>query len=161
MAMGPVVAIMVGGLLGAGRFEEAKETNRKLLVCSVFCGITLGGLLALSSGIFPQAYNTTDSVKAIASYMMIVSGVFMPFYAYSHSSYFTMRSGGNVGITFIMDSGYMCCVVFLVSFIFSRFTSVNIYALFAIGQGVETLKVILNYILLKKCSWTKRIIEDK
>ncbi len=161
MSSGTVIAIMVGGLLGAGRFDEAKDTNRKLLVCSVFCGITLGGLLALSSGIFPRFYNTEDSVRTIASYMMIVSGAFMPFYAYGHSSYFTMRSGGNVGITFIMDSGYMCVVVLSVSVIFSRFTNVNIYALFAICQGVETLKVILNYYLLKKSSWTKRLVEDK
>lgn len=161
MSSGTVIAIMVGGLLGAGRFDEAKDTNRKLLVCSVFCGITLGGLLALSSGVFPLFYNTEDSVRALAGYMMIVSGVFMPFYAYSHSSYFTMRSGGNVAITFVMDSGYMCLVVLSVSIIFSRFTNVNIYALFAICQGVETLKVILNYYLLKKGNWTKRIIEDR
>ena len=161
MSSGTVIAIMVGGLLGAGRFEEAKDTNRKLLVCSVLCGVTLGGLLALSSGVFPLFYNTEDSVRALAGYMMIVSGVFMPFYAYSHSSYFTMRSGGNVAITFVMDSGYMCAIVLTTSFIFSRFTNVDIYALFAICQGVETLKVILNYWLLKKSNWTNRLVEDK
>ena len=161
MSFGTVISIMVGSLLGQGRFKEAKDTNRKVLVCSVFCGITLGVLLTVSSGIFPELYNTDDNVKSLAAYMMIISGVYMPFYAFNNSSYFTIRSGGSVGITFIMDSGFMCLFMLPVSFIVSRFTSVDIYALFVICQGAEALKATISFFMLKKSSWTKRLVGEK
>ena len=161
MSFGTVISIMVGNLLGRGRFEEAKDTNRKVLVCSVGCGITLGTLLALSSGIFPSLYNTSDEVKSIAAYMMIISGIYMPFYAFSNSSYFTIRSGGSVGITFVMDSGFMCLFMLPVSLIVSRLTDVSILALFPICQGAETLKAFFSFIMLKKSRWTKRLVGDK
>jgi Na+-driven multidrug efflux pump len=132
-----------------------------VLVCSVFCGITLGVLLTVSSGIFLELYNTDDNVKSLAAYMMIISGVYMPFYAFNNSSYFTIRSGGSVGITFIMDSGFMCLFMLPVSFIVSRFTSVDIYALFVICQGAEALKATISFFMLKKSSWTKRLVGEK
>jgi putative MATE family efflux protein len=161
MSFGTVISIMVGSLLGQGKFKEAKDTNRKVLVCSVFCGVTLGALLTVSSGFFPELYNTEDSVKSLATYMMIVSGVYMPLYAFNNSSYFSIRSGGSVGITFIMDSGFMWMVMLPVSFIFSRFTDVDIYGLFAICQGAEAMKSTISFYMLKKGTWTKRLVGDK
>lgn len=161
MSFGTVISIMVGSLLGRERFEEAKDTNRKILVCSVFCGITLGTLLVLSSGLFPELYNTNDSVKTIAAYMMIISGAYMPFYAFNNSSYFTIRSGGSVGITCLMDSGFMCLFMVPVSIAVSRLTDIGILPLFAICQGAEALKTTISFVMLKKTSWTKRIVGDK
>ena len=160
MSFGTVISIMVGGLLGQGRFEEAKDTNRKVLVCSVFCGITLGTLLTLSSGLFPELYNTDTEVKALAAYMMIICGIYMPFYAFNNSSYFTIRSGGSVGITVLMDSGFMCLFMLPVSFAFSRLTNIDIFALFAICQGAEALKTTISFAMLMKSSWTKRLVGD-
>lgn len=160
MSFGTVISIMVGGLLGQGRFKEARDTNRKVLVCSVFCGITLGALLMTFSGIFPNAYNTEPEVKSLASSMMIISGVFMPLYAFNNSSYFTIRSGGNVWITFIMDSGFMCAVMLPAVFLFSRFTSFDIFALYIIGQGAESLKAFFSFYMLKKSQWTRKLVDS-
>ena len=161
MSFGTVISIMVGGLLGQGRFVEARDTNRKVLVCSFCCGMTLGVLLTLCSGIFPNAYNTEVEVKELASYMMIVSGIFMPLYAFNNSSYFTIRSGGNVWITFILDSGFMCAVMLPAVFLFSRFTAINIATLFIIGQGAESLKAFFSLYMLKKSQWTRNLVESK
>ena len=160
MSFGTVIAIMVGNLLGQGRFEEARDTNRKVLVCSVSCGITLGVLLALTSGVFPNLYNTGDNVKSIATYMMIVSGIYMPFYAFSNSSYFSIRSGGRVGITFLMDSGFMCLFMLPISLAVSWLTDVNVFVLFAICQGAETLKAFVGLLMLNKTDWTKRFVGE-
>ncbi len=161
MSFGTVISIMVGSLLGQGKFDEAKDTNRKVLVCSVFCGVTLGSLLALSSGVFPQLYNTEDGVKELATYMMIVSGIYMPLYAFNNSSYFTIRSGGSVGITFVMDSGFMWMVMLPTSLIVSRFTDIDIHGLFAICQGAEAMKSTISFYMLKKSTWTKKLVGNK
>ena len=46
MAMGNAVGILVGQLLGAGKMEEAVDTDRKLITFSVGICIVLGGLMA-------------------------------------------------------------------------------------------------------------------
>ena len=40
----------------------------------------------------------------LATFMIIISSAVMPFYSYVHAAYFTLRSGGKVGITFLFDS---------------------------------------------------------
>ena len=160
MSVGHVVGIIVGGLLGAGLVREAKDANRKLMVCSVGCGLLLGGMLMASSHLFPILYNTGEGVRDLAAYMMIVSGACMPFGAFAYSAYFAMRSGGRVGITFLMDSGYMWLAVLPVGFILSRLTAMPIGPLFFICQGVEVLKSFLIFFLLCRGTWANRLVGD-
>ena len=94
---------MVGALLGAGKHEEAKDTDRKLLAFSVFCGICVAVILIISSFFFPNLYETTVEVRSLASYMMVISALTMPFSAFANAAYFTLRSGGTVFITILFD----------------------------------------------------------
>lgn len=158
MSLGSAVAIMIGALLGAGKLEEAKDTDRKLLTFSVFCGVGVALILVVSSTIFPHLYETTDEVRSLATYMMIVSAVTMPFSAFANAAYFTLRSGGKVLITILFDSFYMWAVVIPVTSIFAYLTDIGILALFAIGQGVDSFKVIFGAILLKRGSWLKTLV---
>lgn len=159
MSVGVVINIIVGGYLGAGEPEKARDANRKMLVCSVGCGVLLGGLLALTSPLFPMLYETEAHVRELATYMMIVCGCFMPFYAFSHSSYFSVRSGGKVGATFLMDSGYMWLIVVPVSFALSRFTGMDISLLFLLCQGVEIFKAALGAVLVCRGNWLNTLVE--
>ena len=158
ISLGSSVAIMVGALLGAGKHEEAKDTDRKLLAFSVFCGICVAVILILSSFFFPNLYETTDEVRSLASYMMVISALTMPFSAFANAAYFTLRSGGKVFITILFDSFYMWTVVVPVAAIFAYLTNVGILALFAIGQGADIFKVIFGGILLKRGSWLKTLV---
>ena len=90
---------------------------------------------------------------------MIVCGCFMPFYAFSHSSYFSVRSGGKVGATFLMDSGYMWLIVVPVSFALSRFTGMDISLLFLLCQGVEIFKAALGAVLVCRGNWLNTLVE--
>jgi putative MATE family efflux protein len=158
MALGMSIAIVVGNLLGAGKIEEAKDADRKMIVLSVFCAVGLGGLLVALSTLFPMIYNTGEEVRALASYMMIVTAISTPFRAFAHASYFTFRSGGKVAITLLFDSVYMWAVVMPVSFLLSRFTTIGIHWLFVCCQGVEAAKFLLGVILLKKGNWAAQLV---
>lgn len=158
MAVGSSIAIVIGNLLGAGKIEEAKDTDRKMMVFSVLCATLMGGLLISFSHLFPQIYNTGDHVRSLAAYMMIVSAITMPFCAFSHSAYFTLRSGGKVLITLLFDSVYMWSVVVPISAVFAYVTNVNIYVLFAVCQATEVLKVIFGVVLLRRGSWLKQLV---
>lgn len=160
MAIGSSIAIIVGNLLGAGKLEEAKDTARKMMAFSVTCAIGLAVLMIASSSLFPQIYNTSDSVRTLAAYMMIISALFMPFGAFAHSAYFTLRSGGKVLITLLFDSVYMWVIVLPISFVVTYFTGLDIHWLFAICQGIDILKVIFGAILLHRGSWVKQLVAD-
>lgn len=65
--------LLVGNQLGAGAFEKAKDTSRKMVVFSILCSVVTGLILIICSGLFPMIYNTSETVKNLASYMITVS----------------------------------------------------------------------------------------
>ena len=159
MAIGSSIAIIVGNLLGAGKLEEAKDASRKMMAFSVTCSTIMGLIMVGCSSLFPRIYNTTDDVRALASYMMIVLAITMPFCAFAHSAYFTLRSGGKVMITLLFDSVYMWAVVIPISLLFAYATDVNILVLFAISQGTDLIKMLFGLALLKKGTWVRQLVQ--
>ena len=160
MALGSSVGIIVGRLLGCGKIDEAKDHDRKLIAFSVFSGSCLAIFMLMASTFFPKIYNTTSDVQGIASYMMIISGITMPFAAFANAAYFTLRSGGKVLITLLFDSVYMWTVIMPISLILAYLTGVNIFVLFALCQGADVFKCIFGTFLLKKGSWANVLVND-
>ena len=158
MSLGTAVAIIIGKLLGAGKLDEARDTDNKLIAFSIFSGVLMALMMVVSSFFFPQIYNTSPDVQNLASYMMIVSGLTMPFAAFANAAYFTLRSGGKVFVTILFDSVYMWAVVMPVTLIFAYLTSVNILWLFFIGQWIDTLKMIFGILFLKHGGWMNTLV---
>lgn len=158
MSLGSAIAIIIGNLLGAGETDEAKDKTKKLIAFSVFTGCLISTLMITSSCFFPSMYNTSDNVKSLAAYMMIISGLTMPFAAFANAAYFTLRSGGKVFITILFDSVYMWTITMPVSMIFAYLTGVNIFTLFVICQFVDTFKCIFGAFLLKRGSWANILV---
>ncbi len=158
MAMGTAISVMVGKKLGAGDIEGAKDDDRKLITLSVLIGAAIGCVLLAVAPFVPQMYDVDDTVRTIATYMLIVMAIYMPSHAFAHSSYFTLRSGGRVGITMILDSGFMWAAVVPVSMLLSNLTGLSIFYLFPICHGVELLKIPLGAILLRWGGWARRLV---
>ncbi len=161
MAIGSSIAIIVGNLLGAGKLEEAKDTDRKMMAFSITCSAFMGLILIATSGLFPMIYKTSDEVRSLAAYMMIISALTMPFCAFAHSAYFTIRSGGKVLITLLFDSVYMWVLVLPLSFIIAQFTSWNIELFFLICQGTEIIKAGFGFALLRKGTWVRQLVSNE
>ena len=158
IALGSSIAIVVGNLLGAGKLDEARDTDRKMITFSVLCSLGMAVVLAIVAPFIPLLYNTTDTVRDLATYMMWVIAAVMPFCAFCHASYFTLRSGGKVFVTFLFDSVYMWLVVAPIAFFLSRFTPASIFIIYPICQGLEIPKVVFGAILLKKTSWVRQLV---
>ena len=160
MALGTSVSIVVGRLLGAGKMEEAKDTDRKLIAFSVVSCILIAAIVIVLAPLFPEFYNTEIEVKEYARNFIIIAALFMPQHAFLHAAYFTLRSGGKTVITFLFDSGFMWAVSIPFAFILSRYSSFSIEAVYAMCQGIEFLKCILGFILLKKGIWLNNIVDN-
>lgn len=160
MSVGFSIAFIVGNLLGAGRVEEARDTGNKMMALSVVVGVGLGGLMAALSPVFPLLFGVSGEVFRLSEFMLIVFGVCTPIMAFCHASYFTLRTGGKIFITVLLDAGFMWAIAVPVSYCLSRFTSMPIEPLFILSQACEGIKCLLAFILVSKVNWASRLVED-
>ena len=156
--MGSAIAIIVGQLLGAGKMEEAKETDTRLIAFSVGSCVVIGAVMAVTSPLFPMMYNTTQEVKELAASFIRIAALCMPLAAFTHAAYFTLRSGGKTIITFLFDSVFLWCISIPVAYVLSRYTSVPIVPLYLMCQLLEIVKCIIGFILVKKGVWINNIV---
>jgi Na+-driven multidrug efflux pump len=158
LSMGNAVGIIMGQMLGAGSTEaEIRDSNRKLLALSVASGILFGTLMASVSGLFPRLYNTTETVQQLATWLICISAIMMPFNSYTNATYFTLRSGGQTLVTFLFDSCFVWCICIPLAYCLSRFTAMPIIPLYAICQGTDLVKCMIGAFMLKQGKWIQNL----
>ncbi|MDO5136710.1 MAG: MATE family efflux transporter [Eubacteriales bacterium] len=158
IALGDSVAIVVGQLLGAGKMEEAKDTDNKMIAFSVMCCTMVALLMMMLAPFFPRLYNTNGEARELAAWFIMVMACFMPQNAFLHATYFTLRSGGRTIITFIFDSVFIWCVSVPMAYLLSRCTPLPVILVYALVQAGEILKCIAGLYLLKKGVWLQNIV---
>ena len=84
----------------------------------------------------------------------------MPFYAFLHASYFTLRTGGQTIITFIFDSFFMWAAAVPLAFVLTRFTELPIIPIYIAICGTDLIKCVIGFILVKKGVWLKNIVNE-
>lgn len=161
MASGNAIAIIVGQLLGAGKIEEARDTDRKLLVFSVSGCVIMAMLLAAASPFIPRIYNTAEQVRELATRFMLVVACTMPIGAFNHGCYFTLRCGGKTWITFFFDSVYTWILNIPLAFVLARFTALDVVWVYFIVQFSEIIKSIIGGTLVSKGVWANNVVEGK
>ena len=160
-AAGSSIAIIVGNRLGAGKMEEARDTDNKLIFASVVMCTIMGALLFIAAPLFPAMYNTTADVKELATSFLRITALIMPIMAFNHCCYFTLRSGGKTFITFVFDSIFIWVVTLPPAFIASRYTAMGVVAMYAMVQGLETIKSFIGFSMVKKGIWISNIVAQE
>ena len=160
-AIGGSIAIIVGNLLGAGKMEEARRTDTRLIVFSVLASLGVAAGMAAASPLFPMIYNTTDEVHSLARDFLLISAMTLPLHAFLHAAYYTLRSGGKTVLTFIFDSGFIWAACIPVAWILARYTSLPIRPLYALVQAVDVLKCLLGYLFVRSDIWLNNIVAEQ
>ena len=158
MALGFAVGIVMGQMLGAGRLREARDSAFRMMGFSFAVTAVVAVLYYICAGFIPIVYNTEPEIRALATQVMRVTAVVMPFEALAHASYFIIRSGGRMMVTFLFDSGYMWCVNVLLAFVLANFTSIPFLSLFLACQVCSALKCIIGLILVRSGFWARNIV---
>ena len=135
LSMGNAISIIVGQILGAGELERAVDEDRKLIAFSVALCTVVGLVMAFIAPLVPRIYNTSESVRSLASELIFVVALFMPFYAFTNSCYFTLRAGGQAVITFV-----------------------PIIPMYIAVQAMEFVKCFIGYYFLKKRKWVRDLV---
>ena len=157
-SLGNTVGILTGQMLGANRpKEEVRTDNTRQCVLCIASGVVFGIICIALSSAFPAIYKTTPSVQELAKWLIIISAVAMPFQAYIFPVYFTLRAGGKTFATFLFDCGAVWALSIPLAFICSRFTSLNILTIFALCNGIDLIKCIIGYYMVKKGDWLQNL----
>ena len=161
LALGNSVAIVVGQLLGAGKMEEARDKDNKMIAFSVMSCVGLALVMISLAPVFPLLYNTSAAVRHQAMVFMIAQAIFMPQEAFIHATYFTLRSGGKTVVTFFFDCVFLLLVNLPVVFMLSRFTQIPAHYIYVCCQVVDWIKCVIGFILVKKGVWIQNIVQNK
>lgn len=161
MAMGSAISIIVGQLLGAGKPEEARETDTRLIALSVLSCVALGGVLLAAAPLFPLLYNTSQAVRDTAAGLLRMVAFCMPMWAFTNAAYFTLRTGGKTIVTFLFDSVFLWMLSIPFAFVLSRFTSLPIIPLYLCCQLLDLIKCVLGFVLVRKGVWINNIVAEE
>lgn len=161
LSIGNAIAIIIGQYLGANEVQKAKTAIWRLIALSVATCAVMGTVMALVAPFVPYIYNTSGEVRGMATEFLYVVSVMMPFFAFTHACYFTLRSGGKTLITMFFDCGFTWCVSFPLAFCLANFTAMPIIPLYLSVQLLEVIKCVIGFILLKKGIWAQNIIQKE
>ena len=158
IALGGAVGILIGQLLGASLYEQAKKDSIRLIwftgaVCMILTVILVG-----ISGVFPKVYDTSIQVQQLGQYFIVITALFFPLQGFLNSLYFTLRSGGKTVVTFLFDSVFTWVIPIPVAFLLCRFSTLPILAVYAIVQSMDFIKVVIGYYLIKKGVWITNLV---
>lgn len=160
-AMGSAISIIVGQLLGAGKMEEAKDTDTKLIAFSIMSCVVCGGVMAILSELFPLLYNTSDEVRSLAGTLLRVAACCMPLWAFMHAAYFTLRTGGKTVVTFLFDSVFLWVVSIPAAYVLSRYTGLPLVSIYICISLLDIIKCVIGFVLVKKGVWLNNIVAEK
>lgn len=158
--LGAALGIIVGTRLGMGKLEEAVDVNRKLTVFNVSASCVAAILMLPVAKLFPMLYNTENTIRDLATYIIIVQIIATPLWAYTNACYFSLRSGGRTGITFLYDFVFTWAVQIPLAFTLANYSSMGIHELFAIVTLSEGIKTIVGYFLVRSKIWVNNIVEN-
>lgn len=158
LQLGACISIVVGQYLGAGKLEEAKDADNKMIVFSVFCCVIVAVCMLFIGRFFPQIYNTSEEIRALATKFIAVSAIIMPFCSFSHASYFTLRSGGKTMVTFLFDSVFTWIIIVPIAFLLAHFTGLGIVSVYFLVQATELIKVVIGYFMIRSNVWLVQMV---
>lgn len=161
LALGNTVGIIIGQMLGSGQAEDKiRDTDRKLIFASATSCLFFGSIMAATSPLFPLLYDATDAVRLLATQLICISAIFMPFNSYTNAAYFTLRSGGQTMVTFLFDSCFVWVFCVPLAMILSRFTALPILPLYFICCATDLVKCAIGAVMIKQGKWIQNLTKQ-
>ncbi len=160
IALGNAVGILIGQTLGASQYRQAKKDAFSLMWFTGGICIGLTAILIAISGSFPKLYDVPETVRQYGQWFIIITALFFPIQGFLNALYFTLRSGGKTVLTFLFDSVFSWVITLPLALLLCHFTGLPIFAVYAIVQAADMIKVTVGYILIQKGVWISNLAED-
>lgn len=156
-ALATGVAVLVGNTLGRNALDEARENAKKLMATAVIFATFMGMVLFVISFFVVNLYDVPQTTKDMASFNIRINAIFIPVYTFNVVLYFTLRSGGDMRSTLMMDSGYMWVVTVPIALILAYLTTLPVTLMFLCVQAMDIPKLFFGYDRYQKGYWIKNL----
>ncbi|GHT91748.1 MATE family efflux transporter [Spirochaetia bacterium] len=156
-------SVLIGGALGAGRLEEAKQRAGWIKSGAA----ALGGIVTvLGFGIVnllvPLVFtNLTAQARSICLGLVSTILIYMPLWALLNSNFAITRSGGDAAAGMYTDVSVNTLLFIPGAFILAFCTSLGPVPMFAILKLTDILKYFIVRYFYKKERWVKNLTNEK
>lgn len=151
--------IIIGGLLGKNKMKKAELYSKKIIkimigasaVCSVFINIL--------ASMYLKYYKIDESTRSLSVNLIFIASIFfIPKMVNLLIIDGMLRIGGDIKKPIFNDMLGIFGFGVLLSIVFTKGISVNVYVLYILVNSHELVRVILNYNRYKKKIWQKKTI---
>lgn len=161
LSMGSAAAILIGQSLGANDIQKARSDVKKITAFAMSMALVIGIVVFIISSFIPLLYQTSDSVRSLATILIRIICIVMPGTSCANCCYFIIRSGGKTGITFLFDTGFSWTVCVPLAMILIRFTNTPLINAYVYVQLCDYLKSVIGIIMIKKGVWIHNIVSSQ
>lgn len=152
--------IVVGHPLGANDLEGARSNAYRLYKLGLLLATGFSVIMFVFSFFMPHFYDVSPMVKTYASYFLKIYSIFYLVYTVNGMAYQILRTGGDMKLTMVMDSGFFWVVNLPVVGLTAYLTDWSIYVIFVLGQLTDLIKVFVSSYILSKETWVRNLASE-
>jgi Na+-driven multidrug efflux pump len=158
-----VSAVIIGGSLGAGKLDEAREKAVWIKSGAVIAGIVIalaGALVSLL--LIPVVFsNLTESARVISLGLVFVILVYLPLWCLLNAQFAISRSGGDAVMGMYADVSANTLLFIPGAFILALCTDLNPVWMFAILKLTDVAKYLVARHFFAKERWVKNLTKSE
>jgi putative MATE family efflux protein len=151
--------VLVGGTLGAGKLDEARNRAQWLRSGSIVAGIgtALPGA-ALSAFLIPIVFsNLSDAARSTCIGLVVIILAYLPMWCYLNVQFAISRAGGDAATGMYADLSVNTLLFAPGAILLSFFTAISPVQMFALLKLTDVVKIFIAGHFLRKERWVKKL----
>jgi putative MATE family efflux protein len=151
-------SVILGGLLGSGKLDEAKRRARWLQSGWSVGGIVMAGFAASSVFLVPIVFaNLSLAATSVTKGLILVIAMYLPIWSLLNAQFAIARSGGDMMFGIAVDVTVTYLAFLPGAFALALLTPVGPVTMYAIVKLSDFLKLGIAFRWLKKERWVKNL----
>lgn len=160
--MGHASAVITGNTIGAGRYKEAKAQAHTLTFISILVGVTAGVLMIAVRPLAISFYSVSDSTKALASQIMIVTGIMVMFTSVAVVNMMgILRGGGDAKFVLVTDVIFTWVICIPLGALAGLVWHWPVMVTYAILKGEDLFKVFISSVRIRQGKWVRDVTRQQ
>jgi len=150
--------VVVGGLLGADRLDEARVKARWIMSGSVVAGAVLALVQVASIALVPLIFmNLTHDATVVTRGLLLVISAYLPLWSLLNAQFAVSRSGGDTMMGVVVDVGVTYLLFIPGAFALAFLTPIGPVAMYGIVKLSDFAKWFVAHRWLKKERWLRNL----
>ncbi len=151
-------AVIVGGTLGAGKLDEARDRARWLKSGSLVAGVVVAAGAVASTLAIPLVFgNLTPDARAVTVGLVLVIAFYMPLWTVLNAQFAISRAGGDTALGMYVDLSVNVLLFVPGAFALALGTALGPVVMFAILKTTDWIKYVIARWYLNKERWVKNL----